>query len=372
MLVRRAVRTLVLALFVCVPAASPAAAQEFKGSTAYWADLTATVQDGRIVAFKTRTGRLQSCQGHSGGDPQDIQITGPVAIVDGKFHLEGVTKDGWGDPFTWSADGTVSLDGRDLTGTLRTSGVTTFGDRCEGEWPFEAIIAPSQARPPLKPTFRGTLVSFNYKAGVITNLTAQVGTTCPGGSVLGARLLTSASGIDPIRVDKGGRFRVAGGVIDDYGVVTRYVLTGRVTGRRAVGTVESYRYSDTNGKIDKCTRNDLWRAAMETAPKVNRAPQAFYLVAPFRWGSPGAFSYYLIVKMSGCARANRVRVSIAGGPTSTTGCRGQVRLGPLTPKRRYRVRVTALKTRGARVLRRSPTVTSEVYLPGDDGNWIEI
>jgi hypothetical protein len=40
--------------------------------------------------------------------------------------------------------------------------------------------------------------------------------------------------------------------------------------------------------------------------------------------------------------------------------------------RRYRVRVTALKIRGGKVVRRAGALPTEVYLPGEDGDWIRI
>ena len=370
---------LTLALIVCAVAAPAASAQQYKGSTAAWAELTATVADGQLTAFKTKTGRLQSCDG-SGANPQEIVWTGAaVPVVGGKFHLEGDTKDTWDGASHWTADGTISLDGRELTGTIKAGGVNTFGKLCEGTWTFEAIIAPRQVTAPAKRTFTATIgsasydpgVSFDFKRGVITHLTARVGVACASGSQLGAQLNTTAYGLDPIQVDKGGRFRIAGAVIDDYGVVTRYVLSGRISGRSAVGMVESHRPDITNGKTEVCSRRALWRAKAGTAAGAS-GPMAHYVVVPFRYGREGAFAYYLQVKMNGCTRANRARIAVVGGPSQTAGCRGTVRLGPLTPKRRYRVRVSALRTRGARVLRRAAAVASEVYLPGDDGNWIQI
>src|SRR5947208_1897867 len=73
--------------------------------------------------------------------------------ADGNFHLEGTTTDGWGDTFHWAADGLVSLDGREITGTVTTSGDTVFEKGCTGTWAFDAIVAAHQSALPVRRTF---------------------------------------------------------------------------------------------------------------------------------------------------------------------------------------------------------------------------
>jgi hypothetical protein len=214
-------------------------------------------------------------------------------------------------------------------------------------------------------------VTFDYSRGVIKHLTAGVGVECPDGGTYDAQLNTTAYDMDPVRVDKTGRFRIAGAVLDTYGTVNHFVLVGRIRGHRASGTMSSYRYTEMKGSLEKCARSTVWRSTTTQSTAAN-GPAAYFEVLPFRYGEAGAWSYYLIVKLTGCAHANRVRVSVAGGAVKTTGCHGQAKLGPLAPKRTYRVRVTALRTRGGRVVRREAAVPATVYLPGEDGDWIRL
>jgi hypothetical protein len=71
-----------------------------------------------------------------------------------------------------------------------------------------------------------------------------------------------------------------------------------------------------------------------------------------------------------CSEANYAHVGIAGGPSQTIGCGGQVKLGPLTPRRNYEVTATAMFIRHGTVIHRGTAPALSVYLPGDDGNWI--
>jgi hypothetical protein len=381
---RRWLASFALAAVLSCVGAVPSLAQDYQGTTDSWGPLTASVSGGVLSAFQTKTGRVQSCAGKpdsgSAYDPQDITYAGePVAVIGGKFHLEGTTHDDWGDPFHWTIDGLISFDGRELTGTATTAGDTVFEKACTGSWQFDAILAPRSSDLPVQRKFQPAAnnrsfnpsVTFDYRHGVITHLTAGTEAQCAGGTVFDAQLNTTAYGLDPVRVDRAGRFRVATAVLDGYGVVQHIVLSGRVKGRTATGTVTAYRYSNLNGSALKCTQDSTWRSTT-TAASVASGPAAYFDVEPLRYGRPGAWLYYLNVKLTGCAHANKARVAVAGGAAKTTGCRGHARLGPLTPKRTYRVSVTALKTRRGRVIRHAPAVAASVYLPGDDGDWIRV
>lgn len=384
MLLRRFFASFPFVLAAYTLLAPAAAAEEYKGKTAQWGELRISLTGGQVTAFETRTGGLQTCAGepanNSVADPQMLTYSGPpVPVVGGRFHLEGTTENGYGDVFRWTADGSVSLDGREITGTATSSGDTFLKPQCVGTWTFDAIIPPRQVDLPVTRTFTGAdnnrsfnpSVTFDYSRGVIRHLTAHVGVDCPSGADFAAEANTTAYRMDPVRVDKSGRFRVAGAVLDDYGVVNRFVLTGRIKGRVATGTVSAYRYWTLRSIPEKCTRDTVWRSVARGRLATN-APTAYYDVVPVRFGSPGAWSYYMAVKITGCARANRVRVSIARGPSRTTGCHGLVRLGPLRPMRTYRVRVTALKLRRGKVVRRAGAVPTSVYLPGEDGDWVRL
>lgn len=362
--------------------AAPASASDFKGQAAGWGAVTATISDGTLTAFRMHTGRFASCDGQpdpgSAADPQQLDYAGaPVQLTGGAFHLEGTSVDDWGDQFHWTVDGTLSLDGREITGTGSASGDTVFEKGCVGTWSFDAIVPSSGPRSPVRRTFAAVAgrggydpgVSFDYRDGVITHLTAGVGVECADTSVYGANMDSGADGLDPIHVDRGGHFRVQGTVLDEYGAVNHYVIAGRIRGKQASGTVHATRDAP-NGGAGRCTRDVTWRASAQRPPAPG--PSAYFGVIPFRFGAPGAWSYYLVVKLNGCARAGKVQASVAGGPALTAGCHGQVRLGPLTPRRTYVTKVVPLALRGGRVTHRGRAVSTRVYLPGDDGNWIKI
>lgn len=362
----------VAALLLAAPAAH---ADDFVGTTAGFGKLTASVSDGTVTAFQTRTGRLQTCSGKadsgSSYDPQELLYAGPaVAIAGGKVHLEGTSQDGYGDVFQWKVDAALSLDHTELTGTATVSGDTMFDKQCVGTWNFDAIIAPRTRAIRTHHTFTG-IVSFDYSHGVVTHLSGLVSVTCADTSLLGAMADTTAYRQDPIRVSRAGRFWVSGAVLDDYGVVNHYKLSGRIHGTSASGTYSSYRFDSLANATAKCTGHGSWRANAASIATTS-GPAAFYDVVPFRYGRTGAWSYYLVVKVSGCAHANRVRIAIAHGPAKTTVCHGQVRLGPLVAKRTYTVAVTALRLRGRTIVKRSPAVPTRIYLPGEDGDWIRI
>ena len=77
------------------------------------------------------------------------------------------------------------------------------------------------------------------------------------------------------------------------------------------------------------------------------------------------------MRAQSCHYANRVRVTVRG-TTKLLGCGSRALFGPLPPKQTHRVRAVALKMRGRKVLRRQRISSSEVYLPGDDGNWVRV
>jgi hypothetical protein len=86
-----------------------------------------------------------------------------------------------------------------------------------------------------------------------------------------------------------------------------------------------------------------------------------------RYGTPVAWHYYLTAGVSSCAGGVvSVTFTVPGAAATTVRCGAKVRLGPLTPKRSYRISASANDSRGAKIA----LATSTVYLPGDDGNWV--
>lgn len=375
MITRRLAAIAGLSLALLVALCSPSFGAVYSGKTADFGALSATIANGTLTSFKTQTGRLHSCAGKpdngSSWDPQDLVYSGPpVALNGGKVHLAGLSKDDYGDPFVWSVDGALSLDGTELTGTASVSGNTKFEKGCVGTWTFDAIIPPAKPQVRRHHTFTGTF-SFDLDHGSVTHLTANVGVTCPDTSVLGAMVDTAAYGQDPIRLSKSGGFKLSGAVLDDYGVINHFKLKGHVHGHKATMSYRSTRTSTTNGKTSTCSGHGTEEATSES-PTLSAAPSAFFNILPYREGRPGAWTYYLIAKLTGCANAQQVEVKVAGGPTKKTTCKGQTRLGPLAPQHTYTVRVTALRVKHGRVVGRTAAVPATVYLPGEDGDWIRL
>jgi hypothetical protein len=360
-----------------------AGATTYAGSTSQYAKLALKITTGgTVTSLTTETGRLQTCGGEaahdSRADPVEIRWRGPsVAVVGGRFHLAGTTTDDYKDAWTFAVDGTVSRDGRAVTGQITAGGPTTFGGDCTGTWPIDAVLAPRAPHRQISHMFQSregsfSDVSFDYRNGAVTHLTARVGVECNGSS-LDANVDSTAYGLDPIRVTRQGRFHVSGGVLDGYGVVNHYVISGRISGGKASGRISSWRLWDAGGGIDDrdvvtCKRAATWHSSQATAPATLSGPTAYFDVLPWRVGRAGAWRYYLQVSVSGCLGAATVTVAVVGGPHLSASCHGSVKLGPLAPKRRYRVSVAANRATGAKHV--APSPPSTVYLPGDDGVWV--
>ena len=59
-----------------------------------------------------------------------------------------------------------------------------------------------------------------------------------------------------------------------------------------------------------------WRmpaACLTISATLTGGPAAYFDLQPWRYGSPGAWTYYLVVKLTGCAHANQARVAVSGG-----------------------------------------------------------
>ena len=95
-------------------------------------------------------------------------------------------------------------------------------------------------------------------------MTAYASTTCPEGSQVGAQLNTTAHRLDPVRV-RNGRFRIETDVLDDYGVVTHVVLTGRIKGAVASGRIDSRRRHAVDGRFDLWELHSVWISSASAA-----------------------------------------------------------------------------------------------------------
>jgi hypothetical protein len=208
-------------------------------------------------------------------------------------------------------------------------------------------------------------VHFDYRHGVITHLSANAGTEC-NQSEFPATLYTTAYTLDPVQVNRG-RFKVVADVLDDYSVVTHVVVAGRIKGKVARGTISSSRYWDVNGTIEHCTRHLNWVArSSKTSTSVGGA---FYDVAPYRYGKPGAWHYYFVVKPHNCVdHVTAVRFTV-GGRSRTVACNTTRKVGPLKPMHSYSISALAIRTRHGRAIGKVRLGASSLYLPGDDAAW---
>ena len=151
-------------------------------------------------------------------------------------------------------------------------------------------------------------------------------------------------------------------------MVVHYVITGRVKKTRASGSIRAWRTftgRDSDAPVITCkNRTHTWNTYYVKPPKRSTAPPtAFFKIAPIRAFEAGQWNYYIGVAISGCTNATSVKVSAPGAQSDLAPCPGQATLGPLTPKRTYRVTV---KPNGKRAKAAPP---SDVYLPGEDGVW---
>ena len=184
---RRALATALVSL-AGMALAPVAFAHSYSGTTAQWAKLSAKISAGMLTAFATSTGRLQTCggqpEGGSSTDPVDVRLSGPaVPIVAGRFHLQGTTVDDWKDPFTFTVDGKVARDGREITGTITAGGDTVFAKGCTGTWNFDAVLPPRPGR---------AQIGHMYTARARASRTSR-STTAEGSSRTSARASASSA-----------------------------------------------------------------------------------------------------------------------------------------------------------------------------------
>jgi hypothetical protein len=370
--------TLTSALLLALVAVAPALATGYKGDVDYWGSFAATIVNNQVTALQGKSGGVP-CGGGSEIDPVTFTLTAPVPVVDGKFHAQGTTLDVYKHTINWSLDASVSVT-RTISGTVTISGPDpTQRTTCTKTFSVAAIIPPRNLPPRTNTNFTdatpptaGTAapqVNFDYRKGVVTHLSANAGTMC-GQSVMGARLYTTASGLDPVQVN-GGRFRIVADVLDDYDVVTHVVVSGRIKGKTASGTIDSSRNWDLNGTIVHCSQHLRWVARSGQTPSVGSSGGAYYEVDPYRYGRPGAWNYYLVVRPFACNNhVTSVRFHVVGGPTLSVHCNTMRKLGPLRPKQNYHVTATALHTRKRKVFSRTRLGDTFTYLPGDDAAWV--
>jgi hypothetical protein len=374
--VRFGVVALAVAVVIGVFGAGPAFATDYQGDVDSWAKFSVTIDNHEVTALGGTSGGVPCGDGVQ-IDPVAFALASPVPVTNGKFQAAGTAKDDYNDTVQWSLSASVSVT-RTISGTVTITGPepATHATTCSKTFPVTAIIPPRNLAPKLTTNFVDATsptanpvapaVYFDYRHGVITHLSANAGTDC-NQTEFPARLYTTAYRLDPVQVN-GGRFKVVADVLDDYSVVTHVIVTGRIKGKVARGTISSSRHWDVNGTVEHCTRHLRWVArSTHASPSIGGA---FYDVQPYRYGKPGAWHYYFAVRPYNCVNhVTAVRFAVGGGPSRTVACNALRKVGPLTPMRDYHITVTAIRTRRGKVIGKERLGTSLVYLPGDDAAW---
>jgi hypothetical protein len=374
--VRFGVVTLIAVVVLGVFGAGPAFATSYQGDVDSFGKLAVTIDSNEVSALQGTSGGVP-CGGGVQIDPVTFTLAAPVPVTDGKFEATGTAKDDYNDTVQWSLSASVSVT-RTILGNVTLTGPepATHATTCSKTFRVAAIIPPRDLTPKLGTNFVDATsptanpvapnVHFDYRHGVITHLSANAGTEC-NQSEFGATLYTPAYRLDPVQVNRG-RFKVVADVLDDYSVVTHVVVSGRIKGKVARGTISSSRYWDVNGTLEHCTRHLKWVARSSHA--VPSQGGAFYAVQPYRYGKPGAWHYYFAARPYNCVNhVTEVRFAIGGGPSRTVACNATRKIGPLTPQRDYKITVTAIRTRRGKVIGKARLGTSSLYLPGDDAAW---
>ena len=372
-LVRFGVVTLVTVIALGAFAARPAFATGYQGDVDYWGAFTVTIDGNQVTALHGTTGGIP-CGNGGQIDPVTFTLAAPVSVSSGKFQAAGTTTDDYNDTVQWSLSASVSVT-RTISGTVTVSGPqpATHATTCSKTFNVAAIVPPRKLVAKATTNFVAVQttsggspeVHFDYRHGVITHLSANAGTMC-NQSEFPATLYTTAYRLDPVQVN-GGRFKVVADVLDAYSVVTHVVVTGRIEGKKATGTISSSRYWDVNGTLEHCTSHVKWAA--HSAHRAVSIGGAFYDAAPYRYGRPGAWHYYFAVEPVGCVDGvTAVRFTI-GGVSRTVACNTRRKIGPLAPQRTYLITAVALRTRRGKIVGRARLGSSRLYLPGDDAAW---
>jgi len=368
----------VTAVMLGVFAVGPAFATGYQGDVDYWTKFEVTINNNQVTAFGGTSGGVP-CGDGTQIDPVAFQLAAPVPVTNGKFQAAGTSKDDYNDTVQWSLSASVSVT-RTISGTVTVSGPepATHAKTCSRTFHVEAIIPPRNLVPKLTTNFVDATpptanpvapnVHFDYRHGVITHLSANAGTECDQ-SEFPATLYTTAYRLDPVQVN-GGRFKVVADVLDDYSVVTHVIVAGRIKGDVARGTISSSRYWDVNGTIRHCTRHLNWVA--HGANTSGSAGGAFYDVAPYRYGKPGAWHYYFAVKPYNCVnQVTAVRFTV-GGRSRIVACNSTRKVGPLKPMHSYSISALAIRIRHGKAIGKRHLGSSFLYLPGEDAAWTPV
>lgn len=357
-----------------------ARATEFKGSVDFWGPITITVSsNGAMVTAITGHSGAVTCASGTSVDPIDFALASPVAIHQGHFEAAGVGKTpGWGTPTSWSLSASLSIR-RTISGTVKVTAQVPTGEICKSTFLVSAVVAPKSARSPSTAMYMphepsAASVKFDYRHDVLTHLVVVAPVTCPDTSAFTAQLDSVSYGIDPIQVNRG-HFKVSTDVLDVYGVVMHVAMTGTVKGRIAAGSISASRGQDIRGTIQTCKMHGSW-SSQEPPTAAPPPPQpaaggsgAFYSVDPYRYGNAGAWTYFLIVEPTSCAGGVvAVKFTISHGASKTVPCGVKAKLGPVMPLQTYLVTAAAIRRSGSPL----PLAESNIYVPGDDGNWVPV
>jgi len=308
-----------------------------------------------------------------------VKLASPVALSDGRFQTSGTASSIYdqgavrGYPADYTLSGSVSPDHSVVTGTVTYSnGNDPFLTGCAATKTFMAIPTVVEPDGPVnaKATFQSQFVSFNYHGGVISDLRATANFEC-GDSIDDAEVWMSDYHFPAIHASRSGRWALTSYVLDSYGRIIIFHITGRVSGKKATGRItvaEPPGLTFITGK--SCHGNRPWTATRPTPP-APPGPSAFFDWQAVRVPSGAAYRYYFYAMSLSCTNgASAVQITVASGRvTIPCSAHGGWASGPLAPGRTYATIATAVKIRGGRVLARGTPVAGTISMPGAGDYW---
>ena len=282
--------------------------------------------------------------------------------------------------------GSLSTDGREVSGVASASGSTQFDKNCVGSWHFDTIIPATGPRSTVaEQNYQATIarnqpqVSFRYKNGIVSHLTGGLSATCMArgvASTYGPDIDTSEYRQDPIRVDAHGNFSLTGLAEEQgySGVIAHFTVKGRISGRRAAGTLEVWFYyqtKDTAGTIAKCDHVARWSASTPLPP-APPGPTADFQWAAIREPTGASYRYYFAITGLSCSHgATAVKLTVQHLSRTVSCSQHQAwASGPLASGTSYPVSAQAATIRHGRVTKRGLVVGEVLPMPAaNDAGW---
>lgn len=234
--------------------------------------------------------------------------------------------------------------------------------------------------------------SLTVDAGKVTKLAFSATLRCPDGSGANKGYDYDAERGDPPVPIVDGAFELRWSRSDGNG--DAYVVKGSISDGTASGTVhvEAHEFSGVAPEGDICSADITWtakRVSVEpppsTSPRRSTRPFATWVLDGLRArttptaGYPYKHAYAIGLTPLSCFRANYVLVRVGRAKAKRVSCRPEGKISsptvinryPLRPRRHYQVRVTPVRIRRGRVIKRGRTMSQRFYLAGSDSLWTD-